>query len=168
MTEKEKKLINLIPPTEVEVLEDSYEIDSFKDSASPLSDVETLVVGDMSTKMTKEEIMSKYGLTKKQLNTILRKPEARKLSNELAEEKHKLMKSRLAGVLEEGVEEMVKLLKSKIENDESSEKILFQLFGTNSAMEVYEKLGKMEKDDRADVSGGINAFLAQVTINKDS
>ena len=169
MTDKEELLKNLVPSEDVEVLEDSYELSSFKDQTSnPLSDVERLVVGDMSTRMTREEVMSKYGLTKAKLNTIMRKPEAKKLLNELSEEKHKMMKARLGGILEEGVEKYVELLKDKLDKDESVEKILFNLFGTNSAMEVYEKLGKMDKEDRNDGNAGLQAFLTSITINKDA
>jgi hypothetical protein len=168
MTDKEQLLKNLVPPKDTVVLEDSYELASFKDQTSnPLSDIERLVVGDMSTRMTREEVMSKYGLTKAKLNTIMRKSESKKLLNDLSEEKHKMMKARLGGILEEGVEQYVELLKDKLDKGESVEKILFNLFGTNSAIEVYEKLGKMDKEDRNDGNAGFQAFLANITISKD-
>lgn len=155
---------------EVEVLEETYSLSTLKNKTQDqiLSDLEYSVIGDHVSSVGREEIMSKYDITKSQLNTILRKQKSKELVKELSREKHEQIKSRLVGVLSEQAEDLIELIQDKKSKGENVEKLNFLVFGTSSLLEVYEKLGKMDKGNEDNTGSNVLNLINELHINNQN
>lgn len=155
---------------EVEVLEETYSLSTLKNKTQDqiLSDLEYSVIGDHVSSVGREEIMSKYDITKSQLNTILRKQKSKELVKELSREKHEQIKSRLVGVLSEQAEDLIELIQDKKSKGENVEKLNFLVFGTSSLLDVYEKLGKMDKGNEDNTGSNVLNLINELHINNQN
>lgn len=128
----------------------------------PLTDTEYLVLAEFAEATPKEVLATKYELSVREINKIIRKPNAVTFLSKIRENKEEETLNRLSGLTNKAIEQKTKAIHNLFENGQ--EALAFgEMFGKLSMVEVMEKLNKMQPDDEKEDDKGINVFFNNLT-----